>query len=973
MCLVWTAAALSTSVPAVCGQERSAEPPAAERPILAVDAGGHTGRIDKLLLSAYGDQLISVSHDKTIRFWDIQTGEPLRVLRPAIGDGLEGQLFAAALAPDGSRLAVGGFRALTPINDHRVLVISLPGGELEHCLKGHLGPIHGLAFSPDGGRLASASHDETVRVWNLADGREVWTLRGHTNNVMSVAWSPDGKRLVSGSWDRTARIWSAQSGAAEATLAGHAQDVLGVAWSRDGRTIATGSADRSVRLWEPAGTVRYAWHNLANDVQTVAFSEDSTQLLYTWGSRDNNIHGAAVLDLRNGCERSRFTGHSNTPMTGIFVSRGTLAATAGAPGDVCLWKTADGCLVRRMSSKGQPVASAGWSPDGQAIAWGHSYTGSLIQGTNPLERTFCLSTLSFGPPPEASFYRCRPALEDLSLERMRERQVNVRSHGIHRSMLEIPDFGDKVRCMSLISGRRALLGTNLRIYLFDVDAARQLRWFVGHTDTVHALAPSPDFRYLLSGSIDETLRIWHIERGELLLSLFVAGDEWIAWTPQAYYAASLGGEGLMGWHLNHGVGSMASFYPAARFHKSLYRPDAIRRLLEFGDLQRALDAADQERARESEPITLSAALPPEISITAPADKKVTVTETAVVIRATARPSGQDPVTSLRLLVDGRPRAVRNDRPGDPAGKSGEVQGEWTLSLTPGSHQVAVKAETKSSFTVSEPVEITCQPANGATPIHALYVLAIGISEYSQPGLRLPFAARDAQALVASLEARGQRSFRKVELRVLTDAQATRQAMLEGLAWLRQHATPDDTALVFYAGRSSTDQRGQFHLLPVDGDTSRGESGGVSEQTLRQSAQSTAGRLMLWLDARNTDTNRGGPGFCSVVAPEKETGRAEGEDLLRDLATEDYGLAVMGSGSGRATPRDFEGWTHSVFAQALLDGLSGMADSNRDSTVSLDELEHFVKDRVKDLSGSRQRAVTGRSPLVRPFPLMKSLK
>lgn len=947
-------------------------PPApAERPILAVDAGGHTGRIDKLLLSAYGDQLISVSHDKTIRFWDVQTGEPLRVLRPAIGDGLEGQLFAAALAPDGSRLAVGGFRALTPINDHRLLVISLPDGQLEHCLKGHLGPIHGLAFSPDGRRLASASHDETVRVWNMQDGREIWTLRGHTNNVMSVAWSPDGKRLVSGSWDRTARIWSAQSGMTEATLAGHAQDVLGVAWSRDGRTIATGSADRSLRLWEPTGALRYAWQSLANDVQTVAFSEDSTQLLYTWGSRDNNLHGAAVLDLASGCERSRFTGHTNTPMTGVFVSRGTLAATAGAPGDVCLWKTVDGSLVRRMSSRGQPVASAGWSPDGQAIAWGHRYTGNLIQGTNPLERTFCLSTLSFGAPPDASFYRSRSALEDLSLERVRERRVNVRSHGLYRSTLEVPDLGDRVRCMTLISGRRALLGTNLRIYLFDVDAARQLRWFIGHTDTVHALAPSRDFRYLLSGSIDETLRIWSIERGELLLSLFFAGDEWIAWTPQAYYAASLGGEGLMGWHLNHGVASMASFYPAARFHKSLYRPDAIRRLLEFGDLPRALEAADQDRARDSEPITLSAALPPAVSIIAPADKKSTVAAATITVRATARPAGQDPVLSLRLLVDGRPREVRDIPLGTPAGKPGEVSAEWMLTLTPGSHQLAVKAETKNSFTVSEPVDVLSAPATGDAPAPTLYVLAIGISEYSQPGLRLPFAAQDAKALAAFLEARGRGAFRTVEVRLLTDAQATRQGMLDGLAWLRQHATPHDTAVVFYAGRSSTGK--QVHLLPVDGDAAHPESGGVSEQTLRQSAQSTAGRLMLWLDARHADLNGAQRGFCYVAAAEPESASAAGEDLLRDLATEDYGLAVMGSGMGREGPRDFDGWQQGVFTQALLEGLHGTADANRDGVVAIDELERHVKDRVKSLSGGRQRAVTGRSPLVRPFPVLKIQK
>src|SRR6185312_9248811 len=116
-------------------------------------------------------------------------------------------------------------------------------------------------------------------------------------------------------------------------------------------------------------------------------------------------------------------------------------------------------------------------------------------------------------------------------------------------------------------------------------------------EVVWALAPSPDFRYLLSGSADQVIRVWNPDKQELLLSLFVAGDEWIAWTPQGYYAASLGGENLMGWHVNNGREPMASFYPAARFHNSLYRPDIIRRLLEAGGLQLAHQQADIASAR----------------------------------------------------------------------------------------------------------------------------------------------------------------------------------------------------------------------------------------------------------------------------------------------------------------------------------------------------------------------------------------
>ena len=50
----------------------------------------------------------------------------------------------------------------------------------------------GVAFSPDGRRLASASEDRTVRVWDAATGQETLTLKGHTDFVTGVAFSPDG-------------------------------------------------------------------------------------------------------------------------------------------------------------------------------------------------------------------------------------------------------------------------------------------------------------------------------------------------------------------------------------------------------------------------------------------------------------------------------------------------------------------------------------------------------------------------------------------------------------------------------------------------------------------------------------------------------------------------------------------------------------------------------------------------------------
>jgi hypothetical protein len=67
-----------------------------------------------------------------------------------------------------------------------------------------------VAFSPDGGRLATASWDGTARVWDAASGRQLALLQGHTSRVDRVVFGPDGARLATASADGTVRLWIAQ-------------------------------------------------------------------------------------------------------------------------------------------------------------------------------------------------------------------------------------------------------------------------------------------------------------------------------------------------------------------------------------------------------------------------------------------------------------------------------------------------------------------------------------------------------------------------------------------------------------------------------------------------------------------------------------------------------------------------------------------------------------------------------------------
>ena len=249
---------------------------------------------------------------------------------------------------------------------------------------------------------------------------------------------------------------------------------------------------------------------------------------------------------------------------------------------------------------------------------------------------------------------------------------------------------------------------------------------------------------MLSGSRDQTLCVWDLDHDQPLMSLFVAGNDWVAWTPQGYYAASPAGEELMGWHVNNGLDAMASFYPASQFRKTLYRPDVIKRLLQARSLEKALAEADAARGQASRPTEVAQVLPPKVAITTPADAKLALSADTLEVHAIAKSSGAYPVTALRLLLDGRP--VHEGLKTFPNPRLGEARGSWTVAVPPGNHRLIVQADSEVSKGLSEPVEVARTCGNAEPAKGTLYVLAVGINDYPDKRLKLDCAAPDAQDL-----------------------------------------------------------------------------------------------------------------------------------------------------------------------------------------------------------------------------------
>jgi hypothetical protein len=127
-------------------------------------------------------------------------------------------------------------------------------GETVSTLRGHTGPVCGVAFSPDGHWLATGGTDQLVIVWEARSGEEVFRLRGHSYAVKGLAFSPDRRRLATAG-DMTVKLWDLATGQETQTL--HQLGFTGmgllvsVAFSADGQRLAAASPSiAAVWLWE---------------------------------------------------------------------------------------------------------------------------------------------------------------------------------------------------------------------------------------------------------------------------------------------------------------------------------------------------------------------------------------------------------------------------------------------------------------------------------------------------------------------------------------------------------------------------------------------------------------------------------------------------------------------------------------------------------------------------------------------------
>jgi WD40 repeat protein/DNA-binding SARP family transcriptional activator len=419
----------------------------------------------------------------------------------------------------------------------------------------------GVAFNPDGARLASIGVDGTAKVWDVASGQQVLELAGPPGDVgFSVAFSPDGKLLAT-SWTSQVIVWDAATGGRLFSLPG---EVIGMAvdhldFSPDSTRLAVANMDGLPKVWDLV--TRAEVHLLTGHTQTcdgIAFSPDGKRLA------TGDLAGIVkIWDAVTGQELATLE-HGGMVHSVTFSPDGGRVASASDNGRLMVWETATGRSVLSLPAR-SGLYDVTYMPDGKRLVSVHqdgtTAVWDAISGQPLLTLAGHLSTViavaaspdnvqvaTSGYDGTLKLWDTRPGRELLTMA-AHDGPVYGIAHNPDGTRLATASLDGTGKLWDPSSGllahsispdgaaggltgvafspdgsRVAAGGGDGTVYVDDAITGQTVLTLTGHTDAVLGLAFSPDEKRLVTISWDGTARVWNLVSAKEIVTFTGHGD-----------------------------------------------------------------------------------------------------------------------------------------------------------------------------------------------------------------------------------------------------------------------------------------------------------------------------------------------------------------------------------------------------------------------------------------------------------------
>ncbi len=1012
---------LGLALPAQAQEKDDPPPPSGELKgnfKVFLETGGHYHPIVFAGFRKGDKELVTVGKDGSIQIWDVATGKRVKKLLMPVANWVNS---LAALSPDDRTVAaqIAGGLLLMNINDGRVIV-----------LKG-IDARAALGFSPEGDQLAGITFTNGLYVWpnmdrlwdkahamSIKDREQFLAPRKYEKKPYGnvVQFSPDGKQILIGHHGLPALLCDATPGgekkepvALQFPKKGWPKSgAFAVAWAEDGKSFFTAHTGKNgVGRWDTEGKPQlkkpYTWTKPIAMDQKAEWLGKSTKIEQIWPldadnlllsgivePGDNGVFsgyvGAAVLNLNSGELSNRFKEPElaeDKSLTALSQDKKLAVTTVHGGRDLVFWQVADGKEVRRIETAAQTPVRVGWLKDK------NRHVLALGYGADPADEKFGKFTRAFDLDKLELVDDIDPAQYSGRLHEVGKWSAAYKDKDNHHAVVVKADGnsqnfkgGGNITAFTFVpraQGENPLFvreySNSLRLFDLpskDSDAGKP---FGGHSPHIHDLAPSPDGKCLAIATGIQQIAICSLEgKYPRLLELFFTGQDWIV-LPHAggggplsgHYAASPGGEKMMGWVVSDGFKTQGIFHPASHFRKQFYRPDVVKLILEEGSFKKALDAANKalkdKGGKVQEEVDLEDLQPPSGFI----DSVDTSQLPAITVHVQAFAAHvKEPITKMELLADGKALF----------GKAGVkefkmdhhmVKTTFQVELPPGSHKLMVRISTPKRSSLSTEANVSYAPPEPLKlPKAKLHILAFGVSQYAKaPKLDLDYPAKDAEAVADAFKARcGLPLFAPGgACQVRTGKAATTAAIYDAVQELPKITKPEDVAIIFFAGHGLKDPNGGLFLLSHDADLDALDKTAVSGSKVRDALAKVPCRVILILESCHS----------GALGPKA---KPVSDDLTRELTDDDCGVVVWCSAMGNEKAGIDTKAGHGLFTLSLLKALDekqGAEPNKYDGRVYLHHLQTFVFDYVQKESAKHQHPSLNIPWTIESFALFQPLQ
>ena len=498
--------------------------------------------------SADGERVIGASNEGQAWVWSAASGEQVAELSG------EGKL-CCALDHDGGVAALGGRTGVSLWN--------VADATRLRDLEGTSNEIHGLAFHPDGDRIAAVAHSGHVMIWEVTSGREVARWRPGDQPLFDVAFSRDGEHVAAAGGEWT--VWNLAMGVPvhTATMKG---PLLAVAFSPDGNQVLCGSKRNRAGIWNiGTGELDREVRCHIDDVHSVAFAPGDDQIMLA----SQKVHWL---------DRQPDAGPGSEPSCAVRRSLPVFARVVAiaSTGDSRLVAVADKQLITVWDRD---------SGEARAVLDGHSHSvrsvscngsGALLVSHSPREVIAWAvdsgaprwQVRGFGDGKGADVGHVAGAgLADDAViavvERVRGRYAIARhdlvSGTVEREIATLPRRGSGIDGFALSpDGSRLALRSTSRLTIWNLADGAEERTIEGAARCDRGVLWSPDSKTLIAAMGDRSVTVWDVASGRQQRAL-ASGDGSITGLVQSRDGEFLAarskarpGDRIMIWHVASG-------------------------------------------------------------------------------------------------------------------------------------------------------------------------------------------------------------------------------------------------------------------------------------------------------------------------------------------------------------------------------------------------------------------------------------